>query len=281
VLNDAFGKDSALTKDWGYAALVEAAGKRVLFDTGNHGDVLVRNAEILGFDLASIDFAVMSHRHGDHMGGLAHLLHLKPDVEIFAPVDGFGVYGFELPATFARVDESLPSYERYFDGRREGTWKMGSAWPGADFRLIDRTTPIAPEMTLIALVSDKPGTRELRELSLAIDTPEGIVLVVGCSHPGIDNIVEAASSVNPKIHAIAGGLHLLAAPDPEIDHLIKTLRETYGVEYIAPGHCTGEPALSALKESFGANYLYAGVGSTVLFGARPGTAPRSPTRSKP
>ena len=146
----------------GYAALVEAAGKRVLSDTGNDGDVLLQNAAARGFDLTTIDFAIMSHRHGDHMGGLAHLLRVKPNVEIFAPVDGFGVYGFELPAGFARVDESLPSYERYFDGRREGTWKMGSAWPGADFQLIDRTTPIAPGGTLIAPVSDKPGTRELR-----------------------------------------------------------------------------------------------------------------------
>ena len=97
--------------------------------------------------------------------------------------------------------------------------------------------------------------------------------MVACSHPGIDMIVEAASSINPKIHAIAGGLHLLAAPDPEIESVIKTLRETYGVEYIAPGHCTGEPALSTLKKAFGSRYLYAGVGSTVVFGERLGTAP--------
>jgi 7,8-dihydropterin-6-yl-methyl-4-(beta-D-ribofuranosyl)aminobenzene 5'-phosphate synthase len=272
VLNDAFGKDPTMIKDWGYAVLVEAAGTRILFDTGNSGDVLAGNAAARGVDLSTIDFAVMSHRHGDHMGGLAHLLGVKPDVRIFAPVDGFGVYGFELPATFARVDESLPRYERYFDGRREGTWRMGSAWPGADFHLIDRTTQIAPGMTLIALVSDRPGTLELRELSLAIDTPEGIVLVVGCSHPGIDTIVEAASAINSKIHCIAGGLHLLAAPDPEIDSVITTLRDSYQVEYIAPGHCTGEPTLHALKKSFGSRYLYAGLGSALLLGADPGTA---------
>src|SRR6478735_1645347 len=272
ILNDAFGRDPAMTKDWGYAVLVEAAGRRVLFDTGNNGDVLAENAAALGIDLSKIDFAVISHRHGDHMGGLAHLLGVKPDVKVFAPVDGFGVFGFALPATFARTDESLPRYERYFDGRREGTWAMGSAWPGADFQLIAETTQIAPEMTLIALVSDTPGTLELRELSLAIDTPEGIVLVVGCSHPGIENIVKAASSINSKIHCIAGGLHLLAAQDPAIDLVVRTLRDTYEVGYIAPGHCTGEPALSALKKSFGGHYLYAGLGSRVVLGEHPGPA---------
>jgi 7,8-dihydropterin-6-yl-methyl-4-(beta-D-ribofuranosyl)aminobenzene 5'-phosphate synthase len=272
VLNDAFGKDPAMTKDWGYAALVEAAGKRILFDTGNNGDVLAKNAKAKGVDLRQLDFVVMSHRHGDHMGGLAYLLSVNPKVKIHAPVDGFGVYGFELPAAFARVDESLPSYERYFDGKREGKWKMGSAWPGADFQLIDKTTQIAPGITLVALVSDRPGTLELRELSLAIDTPDGIVLVVGCSHPGIDNIVKAAAAINPKIHCIAGGLHLLVAKDVEIGGIVATLRDTYKVEYVAPGHCTGEPTLNALKKAFGDRYLYAGLGSTLMLGGSPRSA---------
>jgi 7,8-dihydropterin-6-yl-methyl-4-(beta-D-ribofuranosyl)aminobenzene 5'-phosphate synthase len=269
VLTDAFGREPTMTKDWGYAALVEAGGKRILFDTGNNGDVLAKNAKAKGADLSQLDFVVMSHRHGDHMGGLSYLLSVNPKVKIYAPVDGFGVYGFELPAAFPRVDESLPPYERYFDGKREGKWKMGSAWPGADFQLIDKTTQVAPGITLIALVSDKPGTLELRELSLAIDTPDGIVLVVGCSHPGIDNIAKAVAAINPKIHFIAGGFHLLVAKDPEIESTVATLRNTYKVEYIAPGHCTGEPTLTALKRAFGDRYLYAGLGSTLTLGATP------------
>lgn len=86
---------------------------------------------------------------------------------------------------------------------------FGSAWPGATFELIDRNTEIAPNIYLIALVSDKPGTLELRELSLAIKTPEGMVIIVGCSHPGIDRIVAAAATINPRIHVIAGGFHLV------------------------------------------------------------------------
>ncbi|WP_051264819.1 MBL fold metallo-hydrolase [Nakamurella lactea] len=270
VLNDAFGKDPAMTKDWGYCALVEAAGRRILFDTGNSGEVLARNARAKGIDLSRLDFAVMSHRHGDHMGGLAHLLSVNPTVTVYAPIEGFGVYGSTMPASVPRIDSSLPAHERYFDGTREGAWRMGSAWPDAHFELVATTTRVAPDVTLIALVSEKPGTLELRELSMAIDTPEGIVLVVGCAHPGIGAIVLEATAVNPRIHCIAGGLHLLVATDEEIDAVVTTLHDTYRVEYLAPGHCTGEPTLSAVKKAFGDHYLYAGVGSTLALGATPG-----------
>ena len=69
VLYDAFGQNSAMQKDWGYAALVEYGGKRILFDTGNN--ILAQNAQAKGIDLAKLDFVVMSHGHGDHMGGLS------------------------------------------------------------------------------------------------------------------------------------------------------------------------------------------------------------------
>jgi len=94
--------------------------------------------------------------------------------------------------------------------------KFGAAWPRANFELVDKTTEIAPGITLIALVSDAPGTKELKELSLAVNTSEGIVLVVGCAHPGIERIVEAAAAINPKIHLIAGGFHLVVASDDVI-----------------------------------------------------------------
>jgi 7,8-dihydropterin-6-yl-methyl-4-(beta-D-ribofuranosyl)aminobenzene 5'-phosphate synthase len=109
---------------------------------------------------------------------------------------------------------------------------------------VDRNTEIAPDIHLIALVSDKPGTLELPELSLAISTPEGLVIVVGCSHPGIDKIVAAASTINPRVHLIAGGFHLLTAGDSDIDRIVTALHDQFKVDYIAPGHCTGEPAFT-------------------------------------
>ena len=269
ILYDAFGKPSAMQKDWGFAALIEYGDKRILFDTGDDPDILAKNARAKGVDLSKLDFAVLSHRHGDHMGGMEYLLSVNPKVKIYAPKENFGVYGFSLPSSFYRKDESLATEQRYYDGAPPSVMKFGSAWPRANFELIEKTTEIAPGMHLIALVSDKPNTLELRELSLAINTPDGIVLVVGCSHPGIDKIVEAATSINRRIHLVAGGFHLVVAKDEEIETIIATLQDKLGVEYVAPGHCTGEPTFVAFKRAYGDHYFYAGLGTTIAVGATP------------
>jgi 7,8-dihydropterin-6-yl-methyl-4-(beta-D-ribofuranosyl)aminobenzene 5'-phosphate synthase len=268
VLYDSFGKDPALTLDWGFAALVEYGGKRILFDTGNNPDILARNAAAKNIDLSKLDFVVMSHRHGDHMGGLAYVLKVNPDVKIYAPKERSGVYGDDPPSSsFYRKDASLPAEQRYYRGAPPEIIRMGSAWPGANFQLIDKNSEIAPGMYLIALVSDKPGTLELRELSLAIRTPDGLALVVGCSHPGVDRIVQMAAEIDPHIHIVTGGFHLVVASDPDIDKIATGLRDTYKVEYVAPGHCTGETAFAALKKAFGDHYVYAGLGTTVTLSA--------------
>jgi len=263
VVYDAFGQNSAMQKDWGYAALVEYGGKRILFDTGNNPDILFQNAKAKNIDLSKLDFVVMSHRHGDHMGGLAYILKVNPKVTIYAPKEGFGVYGADLPSGFYRKDPSLPLEQRYYNGAPPEVMRFGAAWPGANFQLVDKNIEIAPNIHLITLVSDKPGTLELRELSLAFNTPDGMVIVVGCSHPGIDKIVQSAGVINARIHFIVGGFHLVAASDPDIEKIVTALHDRFKVEYVAPGHCTGEPAFTALKKSFGDHYLYAGLGTTL------------------
>ncbi|MCI0400855.1 MAG: MBL fold metallo-hydrolase [Gammaproteobacteria bacterium] len=267
ILYDAFGKTSIMQKDWGYSALIEYDGKRILFDTGNNDEIFAHNIKIAAVDLTTLDFVVISHRHGDHVGGLAHLLKVNPTVKIYAPSENFGVFGSSLPGTFYRRDESLPPEARYYDGAPPAVMHFGTAWPTANFELVEETTEITPGIHLIALMADKPGTLELRELSLAIDTPEGIVLVVGCSHPGIEKIIEAASAINNHIHAIVGGLHLLVTPDPEIKRIATALHDTWRVDSVAPGHCTGEPTFAALQKAFGDRYVYAGLGTVIALGS--------------
>jgi 7,8-dihydropterin-6-yl-methyl-4-(beta-D-ribofuranosyl)aminobenzene 5'-phosphate synthase len=99
-----------------------------------------------------------------------------------------------------------------------------------------------------------------------------MVLVVGCSHPGIERIVEAATAINPKIHLIAGGVHLVVAPDDVVTKTVAALKDRFKVDNIAPGHCTGEPTFAALKNAFGDKYLYAGLGTSIPIG--PGTDSR-------
>jgi 7,8-dihydropterin-6-yl-methyl-4-(beta-D-ribofuranosyl)aminobenzene 5'-phosphate synthase len=264
ILYDSFGKSPTLTMDWGFAALVDYGGKRILFDTGNNAQIFEHNVKAAGVDLQKLDFVVMSHRHGDHMGGLAYLLKVNPTVKIYAPKERSGVYGDDQPSsTWYRKDPSLPAEQRYYSGAPPEIIHMGEAWPSANFQLIDKNVEIVPGMYLIALVSDKPGTLELRELSLAIRTPDGLVLVVGCSHPGVEHIVQEATAIDPHINLLLGGLHQIQAPDPEVERIARVLHDQYKLDRIAPGHCTGEPEFAALKKTFGDHYLYAGVGSVV------------------
>lgn len=263
ILYDAFGRSSAMTKDWGYSALVEHAGKRILFDTGNNPDIFARNVAAAGVDLARLDFVVISHRHLDHSAGLAHLLRANPDIRIYVPKESFGVFGSSLPSRFYRKQESLPPEMRYYDGHPAETLNFGTAWPGANFVPVDSTLEVAPGVHLISLVSDATGTRELRELSLAIETPEGMVVVAGCSHPGIDRIVAAATGIDRRVHAVFGGFHLPTATDEDIERIADALHTRYRVERVAPGHCTGEPAFYRFRKAWKARYAYAGVGTVI------------------
>src|SRR5262245_21581251 len=81
-LYDAFGNNSTMKKDWGFSALIEHEGKRILFDTGNNADIFAHNVEAKAVDLRQLDFAIVSHRHGDHTSGLNHLLKINPTVKI-------------------------------------------------------------------------------------------------------------------------------------------------------------------------------------------------------
>jgi len=263
ILYDAFGKSPSLKKDWGFSAFIEYGGKRILFDTGNNADTFAQNVKTSGIDLQKLDFVVISHRHGDHTSGLSYLLSVNPNVRIYAPKEGFGVFGAALPGTFYRKDESLPDYMRYYDGHPPEKMSFGTPWPSANFVWIDSLTEVAPGFFLISTVSQTPGTLELRELSLAIKSPKGVVLGVGCSHPGIEKILEALMPVDKHVDLIFGGLHLVTTPDPEIARLATALHNQWKIDRMAPGHCTGEPAFAAFHKAFGDHYLYAGLGSVI------------------
>ena len=264
VLYDAFSKSSSMVKDWGFAALVEYGGKRVLFDTGNNAEIFAHNVKAAGVDLKRLDFVVISHRHLDHTSGLNYLLSVNPDVKIYVPLEVLGgVFGTSVPGSFYRRDASLPEHMRYYDDHPPERIVLGSAWVGAKFAPIDKTQEIAPGIYIISTVSDTPGTKEMRELSLAIRTPGGVVLIAGCSHPGIERIVEAASEIDKRVKLVFGGFHLPVAKDEEVSRIATTLHDVFKVERLAPGHCTGEPAFALFQKTWGGQYVYAGVGSVI------------------
>jgi len=263
IIYDAFGKAPAMTKAWGFSALVEYGGKRILFDTGGNAEIFEHNVKALGVDLTKLDFVVLSHRHGDHISGLNYLLRINPAVKIYTPAEPWGPFGWRVPNTLYRKDESLPANMRYFDGSPPDTLSAGTPWPQANFVRVDATTEIAPGIFLVPTISQVTGTLELREISMAIRGPQGLIIVDGCSHAGVEKVLEAAVKIDPHVRVAFGGLHLVGASDADIQRISTALHDQWKLDYIAIGHCTGEPTFATLQKGFGDRYLYAGVGTVV------------------
>ena len=222
ILYDAFGDSKELTKDWGYSALVEHNGKRILFDTGNNATNFEHTVKTLGIDLTKLDFVVISHRHADHATGLRYVLRVNPNVTVYVPADGSnGFGGAPFPKAYLRADESLPTKMRYFGGTEPEHFTSGKLYDTGNFVLVDHLTEVSPGIFLVRTVSQKKGTLELPELTLAIKRPNGLLLVDGCSHAGIEAILEAASAVDPRTEVVFGGLHLVTTPVEEIDVLVE------------------------------------------------------------
>src|SRR5712675_2536826 len=261
ILYDAFSDSKEIIKDWGFSALIEHDGKRILFDTGNDAATFEHNVKAIGVDLSKLDFVVISHRHTDHTTGLKYLLSVNPNVPVYAPMESFGIFGGAVPPALIKPVTTLPNRMRYYDGKYPDKIPTGYPWSGGNFHLVDKLTEIFPGIFIVFTISKTPGTLELRELSLVLREPAGLSVFVGCSHPGIEEILQAASVIDPHMHFLFGGLHLVSTPEVEIDHLVETLKNKWKLEKVAPGHCTGEPAFLRLQKAFGETYVYAGAGT--------------------
>ncbi len=267
ILNDAFGDRPDLEQDWGYSALIEFEGKRILFDTGDNIAVFRKNVEKLHVDLTRLDMVIITHAHGDHTSGLRYVLAKNPTVKLYVPDDPYFT-GSVLPPAFLSADAQpdLPARMRYFRGGARPEPKGWVAWTDTDMTPVSEALTIAPHIRLVSLVSEKPAFKGLREISLVLDTPSGPAIFVGCSHPGIENIMAAATANNPKpVAMLAGGLHLLQDSPEQIDATLNTLSQKYHLQTIAIGHCSGELAFLKVQEKWREHSMYAGLGETIAF----------------
>jgi 7,8-dihydropterin-6-yl-methyl-4-(beta-D-ribofuranosyl)aminobenzene 5'-phosphate synthase len=267
ILYDAFSNKPGFALDWGYAALVEFEGKRVLFDTGNNAPMFESNIKRLHVDLSNIDLVVLSHRHGDHTSGLSYVLSVNPTVPVYVPSDE--TFMQSTPAGFlapSAEDTSLPVKMRYFGGTPPTPPPAhGTAWPAARFHVVTKLTDITPHIHLVSTLSNTPGYRDMQEISLILDTPQGPIVIVGCSHPGIEAILAnvTAQTHTSSIFELVGGLHLVVSTPSQIDQTVSALLDTYHVQRTALGHCTGEKTFAILQKRLGENYRYAGVGEVL------------------
>jgi 7,8-dihydropterin-6-yl-methyl-4-(beta-D-ribofuranosyl)aminobenzene 5'-phosphate synthase len=266
IIYDAFGKPSDLARGWGYSALIEYGGKRILFDTGGQYRAFAENAGKLGVDLKSLDFVVLSHRHGDHTSGLAFVLQQNPNVKIYAPLEG-GSFGTPVTGLTAKLLErrvvEAPDDSHYFDGKYPAAYTVDSPWPGANISRVDTPVEVMSGFFLFRTVSENKGTLELNELSMAIKTPKGLVVVVGCSHPGIEKILAAATQIDPNIYSVFGGLHLVDVSDQQVTKIVENFRQKWKIERVAAGHCSGEFAQSEFSRQFGVRHDHSGVGEII------------------
>lgn len=260
VLYDAFGPSTTLQKDWGFAALVEYGGRRILFDTGNDAAIFEKNVTGLDVDLARLDAAVISHRHGDHTTGLTYLLRQNPGVKIYAPREGAFFRG-AIPAAFFAHEPGLPPELRYADPRPGRT--SGTPWPQANFQVIAETTEILPGFFVLTTQSQKPGTLEMNEVSLAIRTPRGLAVVVGCSHPGVETILAQAATIDSRLYTVTGGFHLVQTSREDVDRVAGVLRDRLKIERVAPGHCTSELGFAVFLDRFKDRFDRAGLGAVI------------------
>lgn len=262
ILYDAFGAPSALQKDWGFAALVEYGGKRILFDTGNNAKIFEHNVKQLGIDLKRLDAVVISHRHGDHTSGLGYLLDVNPKVKIYAPQEGAFFKG-PIPQAFLKPHPSLPPELHYYEGKPPEQIQSGTPWEKAQFEIITKTTEIFPGFYVLTTRSEKPGTLEMNEISLAIRTPKGLAVVVGCSHPGVEKILGEAAKINSRLYLVTGGFHLVMTSQEEVQRTADVLHDTLMVERVAPGHCTSELGFAVFLDRFKERFDRAGLGAII------------------
>ena len=238
----------------------------MLFDTGGDNNDFAFNVKTLGVDLTRLDFVVLTHRHGDHTSGLNYVLSVNPGVKIYTPAEG-AAFGTPSPPglmkLIQRKVDSVPEDLRYFSGNPPEKNSAGTPWPGANFVQIRQPTEVLPGFFLFSTQSDVTGTKEMNEISMAIRTPQGVVLIVGCSHPGIERIVEAASKIDSRIYSVFGGFHLVDIADAEVSRMASSFRDKWRIERVAPGHCTGQFAFSEFIRTYGSKFDQAGLGSVI------------------
>lgn len=217
-----------LTTAWGFSCVIRGTEKTILFDTGGDGSILLTNMEELGINPKEIDLVVLSHIHGDHVGGLPSFLGKNPEVVVYLPKsfpkgfkDGVKEYG----ATVVEVQGPLKICEGAYSTGELGTW--------------------------------------IKEQSLIICTEKGLVVITGCAHPGIVKIVNKAKDLfKNTVLFVMGGFHLGGESKGEIENIVSSFRKL-GVSYVGPCHCSGDAARQLFKQEYGENFINIGVGRVV------------------
>jgi 7,8-dihydropterin-6-yl-methyl-4-(beta-D-ribofuranosyl)aminobenzene 5'-phosphate synthase len=221
--------DPRLETKWGFSCLIEGVKKTILFDTGGDSATLLKNMKKLEIDPAKIGAVVLSHIHGDHLGGLSGFLKENSGVVVF------------LLRSFP---ESLKEEVRSISAAVNEVSEPGELFPGV-------------------YTTGELGNG-IKEQSLAIKTSKGLVIVTGCAHPGVVRIVRGARQLAAEdtVCLVLGGFHLAGAPTSQIESIVKEFRHL-SVQRVAPCHCSGDETRRLFRREYGDDYVDSGVGKRI------------------
>lgn len=253
-----------LIAEHGLSFWLKYGEREYLFDTGQ-GEVLCHNAERLDIDLAQISAVILSHGHDDHTGGLEKLLEINHAIEVFAHKDLFlpKYKRSEEELEFIGTDIKEDQINNFSDVDDkiildEGVYLTGMVDADRETYINDKYIIKKDGQNMVDSFDD--------DISLYIETDRGIVILLGCSHKGVVNIIEdiREKTGGKRIRAILGGMHLKHSSSEEIEDIVNYLKEI-NFDLLVPIHCTGVKAAMMMKDSFGARVKLASVGDRFQF----------------
>jgi 7,8-dihydropterin-6-yl-methyl-4-(beta-D-ribofuranosyl)aminobenzene 5'-phosphate synthase len=270
------GGPMGLMGEHGFSALIEKDGQKILFDTGQ-GMTLANNAQVLRINLAEIKTVVLSHGHYDHTGGLPAVLHPSRGMEVIAHPDIFARKYAELdtPSGKRNIFIGIKYSQDYLEGTLQArfNWirEFAEIAPGIFFSgEVPKKTAFEHPDTRLKVEHDGKITDDplLDDISLLIETDQGPVILLGCAHSGVVNVMNhfSAKTGHKKYHALIGGTHLgfMTGPGQQLERSMDAF-DDYKVDLIAVSHCTGQEAASVCYNRFKDRFAFASAGWSKTF----------------
>lgn len=269
LIDNAPSDDLMLKPEHGLSFYIETEGNRILCDMGASG-MFLGNAKQMGIDLACIDLAFVSHGHADHTGGLLEYLDTFEHSDVYLSNRVFEAEYFSSRRGMKRNISTQASISKIYQNRLcfvcESTWI--TPFIAAVYTDIhDYSQPYGNRFLTKVVGNEETMDDFSHELSLAIQTPKGLVIVSSCSHGGAVNIMKSCCKFTGEdtVFAFIGGLHLVDSEymSQEVQALSEELLNNYPAVQIYTGHCTCDAAKEALKEK-GLNIHFFRTGNRIV-----------------